>query len=260
MKPRLWLTRPAQQAPATARQFAALGFTVVPVPVLEVVPLAEAAQIHAARARILDFDRYDFAIFVSQNAVAYGAALLDDYWPQLPLHSRFLAVGQATAQALAVAGLPVVSKLPLNSAMNSEALLALPELAQVEGQQVLIFRGLGGRDHLAHSLRARGARVDYCELYRRQCPAQAARQVADALALGAAWLSAHSGESLHNVHALLQAQAPAADWLQWPLLVPGARVAALAGELGFQQILTADNATDQAMVARLQQALAETRS
>lgn len=257
MKPRLWLTRPAQQASETERRFAALGFAVVSVPVLEIVPLVEAEQMHAARARILDFDRYDFAIFVSQNAVAYGAALLDDYWPQLPLHSRFLAVGQATAQALVDAGLPVVSELPLSSAMNSEALLALPELAHMENQQVLILRGLGGRDHLASSLRARGARVDYCELYRRQCPAQAPARVADALALGAAWLSAHSGESLHNLHALLQAQAPSGEWLRWPLLVPGERVAALAGELGFQQVLTAHNATDQAMVARLQQALTE---
>lgn len=257
MMPRLWLTRPAHQAEASAAAFSALGFSVIPVPALEIAPLSDAEQRQAVRNRILDFDRYSFAIFVSQNAVRYGAQWLDEYWPQLPLHSRFLAVGQATAEALKDAGLPVVAELPLTSAMNSEALLALPALQSVADQQIIIFRGLGGRTHLGDTLRARGARVDYCELYHRRAPAGLAAQVADALRQGPAWLVAHSGESLQHLHRALSAQAAAGDWRRWPVLVPGERVAQLAKSLGYEKVLTADNATDTAMCARLQQALGE---
>ena len=255
MKPRLWRTRPIKQWDATAALFETLGFDVLAVPVLEIVPLDDPEQIQSVRARILDFDRYDFAIFVSQNAVEYGAAWLDDCWPELPWHSRFLAIGQATARALAQAGLPVVSEVPISSAMNSETLLALPELSDLHDKHVLIFRGLGGRDHLADSLRTRGAQVDYCELYRRELPAQAAAQVAEAVAQGPAWLSVHSGESLHNLHTLLEQQAPGDHWHAWPLLVPGERVAKQAQKLGFSQLLVAENATDTSMAACLQCAL-----
>ncbi|UTA47777.1 uroporphyrinogen-III synthase [Simiduia sp. 21SJ11W-1] len=256
MSPRLWLTRPADQAAATGAAFAALGFQVQLVPALEIAPLATADQQQAVRNRILDFDRYQWAIFVSQNAVRYGAAWLDEYWPQLPLHSQFLAVGQATAQALHDAGLPVVSELTITRAMNSEALLALPELQAVADQQILIFRGLGGRTYLGDTLRARGARVDYCELYQRQAPAGLNSQVAKALSAGPAWLCVHSGESLHHLHAALIAAGGGQPWRQWPLLVPGERVAELARGLGFDTLLVAENATDSAMCARLQQALA----
>ncbi|MBB3169681.1 uroporphyrinogen-III synthase [Simiduia aestuariiviva] len=255
MKRRLWLTRPAHQAAATTQAFSAPDVDVVSVPVMAIAPLREPAQQQAVRDRILDFDRYDFAIFISQNAVHYGTEWLDEYWPQLPLHCQFLAVGQATATALSAAGLPVVSELPLTSAMNSEALLALPALSELKDKQILIFRGRGGRTHLGDTLRARGARVDYCELYERELPVDAPARVGDALALGPAWLSVHSGESLQHLYQLLQDQADSYSWRTWPLLVPGARVAAMAEAMGFSHILVADNATDGAMAARLRQAL-----
>ena len=53
---------------------------------------------------------------------------------------------------------------------DSEHLLALPELADMAKQRVLIFRGEGGRELLAEALSARGARVDYIECYRRGLP------------------------------------------------------------------------------------------
>jgi len=63
----------------------------------------------------------------------------------------------------------VVDLLAENGA-NSEALLAMPELAQVNGQRFLIIRGQGGREELANVLRSRGASVDYLDVYKRVMP------------------------------------------------------------------------------------------
>ncbi|WP_275576186.1 uroporphyrinogen-III synthase [Aquitalea magnusonii] len=50
---------------------------------------------------------------------------------------------------------------------DSEALLALPQLADVAGQHWLIVRGQGGRALLADTLCARGAQVSLAEVYQR---------------------------------------------------------------------------------------------
>ncbi|AFU99534.1 uroporphyrinogen-III synthase [Simiduia agarivorans] len=252
MSRRLWLTRPAAQAAESRAAFAALGFEVLDVPVLAIEPVTGEAERQAIRTRILDFDRYHWAVFVSQNAVREGVAWLSDYWPQLPLHTRYLAIGAATGRALEQAGLPVVGRPAIDSAMNSEALLALPELADLTDQAVLLFRGEGGRTHLADTLSARGARVDQLALYRRVLPDQAASSVAGALAAGDAVLTVHSGESLDNLCQTLANQQALEACLTWPLVVPGERVAALAETRGFRHITVAVNASDNAMAEALQ--------
>ena len=82
---------------------------------------------------------------------------------------------------------------------DSEGLLETARLQAVRGENIIVFRGEGGREHLRESLEARGARVRYAQCYRR------VRPQADASALLAAWdrgevaaVSALSGETLEN--------------------------------------------------------------
>ena len=61
-------------------------------------------------------------------------------------------------------------------------------------------------------------------------------------------ISVHSGETLDNLMS-----AGGAAWRHTPILVPGERVAQRAIEVGFQQVIVAENATDDAMLQALVQ-------
>lgn len=262
---RVVITRPKAQAEPWAAQLQARGFAAELLELLAICPLVGADQQRAIQNRVLDFDLYQKAIFVSQNAVRYGLEWLDKYWPQLPIGIEYFAVGAATARGLLNEGLAVEDLAQSESgSMTSEALLQSPALQQVAGEKIVIFRGLGGRGHLAEILRERGAQVDYCEVYQRQLPEAAPGQLQLLLNKRQEWqkytnvMALHSGESLQNLqHLISQLPRDLAELLrQSYLLVPSERVAQLAGQAGFAAVLCATNATDGAMT----QALIDARS
>ena len=132
--------------------------------------------------------------------------------------------------------------------MTSEGLLNLPSLQSVEGERVLIVRGVGGRETLRQSLEARGAQVDSLVCYERQpvsLEPDALAALLDRERVELVLLS--SGEGLAHFTALL----PHGETTNLPVLtiaVPSLRVAEQARELGWQHVRVANNATDEAMV------------
>lgn len=253
------ITRPLAQASSWAQQLAAQGFATAILNLLEIVPVSSEEKTRAIKNKILDFDLYQKAIFVSQNAVDFGMQWLDEYWPQLPVGIDYFAVGATTAKKLADYDV-VVTDLAIsgNGGMTSEDLLRAPGLQHVDGEKIIIFRGCGGRGHMAEELRKRGAWVEYCELYERRLPAQANEQL-NKLCENIAQvqqhyvLSVHSGESLENLRALIN-EYPIQYQEQLralPLLVPSQRIAAAAQTAGFNNTICAENATDPAMTDAL---------
>lgn len=162
-------TRPAHQASALTRRLQAEGARVTELPLIHIAPLALAPE---QQRLLLDLDRYDAVFAVSANAARRGLDAAADYWPQWPHRLPAFAVGERTAQVLRDAGLTV--HLPLRP--DSEGLLAMRELQQVQGRHFLLFRGEGGRELLVETLRERGAHIDVMELYRRELPAGATTQ------------------------------------------------------------------------------------
>ena len=142
------ITRPARQAGGFAQKVAVLGGTPVIFPAIVILPPSDPAPLARAHAGLPE---YNFAIFISANAVEYGAPD-PGKWPAALVA---FAPGPGTAEALAAVG--IGGALIPATTFDSEGLLALPELASVHGKRVLIFRGDGGREHLGETLRARGA-------------------------------------------------------------------------------------------------------
>ncbi|MFO1303903.1 MAG: uroporphyrinogen-III synthase [Burkholderiales bacterium] len=231
------VTRPARQAAGLAAQLAALGATPIVFPAIAILPPADDVSLRRAHEELAS---YDAAIFISGNAAEYGAP---GTWPA---HVAAYATGPGTAAALRAVGVPDVA-IP-ETTFDSEGLLALPALADVRGKRIAIFRGEGGREHLASALQARGARVDGIECYRRVRPSSA-DGLAEALLHGRAHaLTVTSSEGLDNLCALLDPRALAA-MRAIPAFVAHPRIEEHARELGFGAIVT--GAGDAGLVAGL---------
>jgi uroporphyrinogen-III synthase len=214
------LTRPRAAAEGLARALEAQGAHVIVCPALAIEPLAPTA---ALRSLIDRLPQFDLAIFVSANAVEHGlaAATRSGPWPA-PL--EVAAIGEATAEALRNSGhAKVISPAERH---DSEGLLALARLQAVKGQNIIVFRGEGGRERIKEALEERGARVEYAECYRRVRPR------ADIGPLLARWrgggiqaVSALSAETLRNFVAMAGGEAHSL-MASTTLVVPHAAIAA----------------------------------
>jgi uroporphyrinogen-III synthase len=223
------VTRPARQAGGIARQLAVLGATPIVFPAIVILPPADRASLDSAHATL---DQFDIAIFVSANAVEYGAPAPTDW----PAKLVALAPGPGTAAALVATGI-ADARFPA-STFDSEGLLALPELCDVSAKRVVIFRGEGGRGDLGATLRARGAVVTYVECYRRAAPVTGAAGLSEVLREGRAHaLTLTSSEGLDNLCALLDAD-DMRRLRQLPAFVPHPRIAEHARSLSFAPVET----------------------
>jgi uroporphyrinogen-III synthase len=240
------VTRPAHQAEGLCKLIEQQGGSAYRFPVLEILDPLEPRPLQLIASRL---DDYDWAIFVSANAVerALDSILAVRDWPET---ARIAVIGQSSARALERYGLS--ADLVPENRFDSEALLALPAMQRVEGLHFVIFRGDGGREHLAETLRQRGARVDYIEAYRRARPSVDTGPLLGQWNAGAIDIVVvNSAESLHNLTDLMGESG--ADLLhKTPLLVVSERMLSLVQQLGFEQTpVVAENATDAAVLKAL---------
>jgi uroporphyrinogen-III synthase len=261
---RVLLTRPADQALGLAAGIRAQGGVAIALPLLNIVPVQAAEDTQRIRALVMDLDQYEIAIFISTNAAALGLEWIQNFWPQLPVGLQACAVGPGTAAVLRQLPWPVHCA---TTGVTSEDLLALPVLQQVDGKRIALFRGKGGRELLAETLRERGARVDYVELYTREAPAHTpaqARQLLQEHGINCVVLT--SQQIFDTFNTLLRQSVAALDVSQdkarspllglpqnLTLIVPSARVEDIARRSGYPRVLNAGGADDQAVLACLRQ-------
>ena len=244
---RILVTRPAGQAKHLCGLIEAAGHECIHLPAIEIIEPADSYRLEALTDTLED---YDLAVFVSVNAVRMGVEFILNHrdWPA---DTRIATVGASSAAALLPYGLSV--DLQPEHQYNSEALLALDELQDMSGRCVVIFRGNGGREVLRDTLLARGADVDYVEVYQRKCPAVEEQRIQALLQPGYLdCITITSNAALQNLFAMAGSKGQPL-LLQIPLVVMGARQAALAQQLGFVHApLIAANASDEAIVAAIQ--------
>jgi len=240
------VTRPAHQAEQLCALVEQQGGTAIPFPVLEIGEPLDLEPLVRAAQRL---DEFDYAVFVSANAVrqALDRILTLRDWPAA---LAIVVIGKRSAEELQQFGLRA-DVFPERK-FNSEALLELEEMHQVQGKRFVIFRGDGGREFLADSLRKRGAEVEYVQAYRRLQPS------CDSSTLLQRWQAGeidivlvNSAESLENLFDML-GQRGRELLIGTQLLVASERMLPLAAKLGFNlQPVVADNATDGAVLDAL---------
>ncbi len=246
---RVLITRPAAQARALCALIEQQGGATLPLPLLEIAPVSDPGLV---RNLLAEAAHYDFALFTSVNAVDYALQLAPNTrWPR-----RIGCIGAATAQAVTAAGLPA----PLTPAQDysSEGLLALAELHNLEDTRVLLVTGVGGRETLADTLRARGAHVVRAEVYRRT-PATVREAELRAALAHADCAVVTSGETLERLLAVTPAGLRA-RLLQLPLVVPSQRVLQMARAHGFTAAIGVPQPMSDAGLLRALMELANSRA
>jgi uroporphyrinogen-III synthase len=225
------VTRPAGQATHLAEALVELGAHPVLFPVLAIADVTDTAPLLDAAIRL---EQYDWAVFVSPNAVDKALAVVLEY-RQWPASVRVATVGHSSEEALARHG--VRNVVAPQERFDSEALMELPPLQDMAGKRVIIFRGDGGRDLFGDTMKARGAEVDYVTCYRRSKPAL------DPAPLLKLWgdsrldaLTVTSSEGLRNLYEMVGKLGQ--SWLKkTPTFVPHARIAEQARALGLTQVI-----------------------
>jgi uroporphyrinogen-III synthase len=172
-------------------------------------------------------------LFTSPAAVQAAAALQG---LQARAGQTWLAVGAGTAQALQRHG---IAQVVHPARMDSEGLLALPELQDLAGSEVGFVSAPEGRNLLAPSLVQRGATLVRADVYTRQDIALSAAAITRLMALSApACVVISSSGALDRVVAQLPAQARTA-LLATPAVAASDRLADHARATGFLDVATA---------------------
>ena len=184
----------------------------------------------ATHAALRDALAASHVVFTSPAAVRAARALQ-------PLHMRpgqsVCAVGAGTAAALRRAG---VANVHSPARMDSEGLLALPALQDVQGRDVGLVTAPGGRGEIAPALGARGARVLRADVYAREVVPLSVSAMQQLREVGAPLsLALSSGEALQRVLAVLPADL-VARLRPAHVVAASERLRVLARDLGFTDI------------------------
>jgi len=225
------VTRPEQQTQFLSEQLTQLGAKVISMGVIDIMPIEPKEWPKIA------LETQDMIVFVSRNAVDCFVAGLTT---PLPVTTSLVAVGAATARYMSEKGLRVDIQAPAPA--GSESLLALPEMQSVAGQYVTIVRGETGRELIADTLTARGANIQYLEVYRRCLPSYSTAEIAEAASANIIVVMSVAG--LENVCELLNND----TIKEKKLIVVSERIKQFALGLGFQCVAVTADVSDTAVV------------
>lgn len=247
---RVVVTRPEREALRWVRDLSEQGLPAVALPLIEVGPVDDPADVRQAWQHLGD---YVGVMFVSGNAVDYffrsNPVLAPVFIGQAATKTRVWAPGPGTAHALLRQGVAPewLDAPPIDAGQfDSEALWQVVRPQVRPGARVLIVRGGdsrgpadatertdqgSGRDWFANQVRQAGAQADFVMAYQRGAPefTQAQRESAvQAATDGSVWLFS-STEAVSNLRACLSGQ----SWAAARAVATHPRIAAAARQAGF---------------------------
>lgn len=249
----LWITRPRGQADQLGDMLRKKGAEVLHLPMIQIEQIPVDKKMTATVKKLKDFD---MVFFISTNAAHFAMELMETELTKFPDKPLYFAPGPTTAKVLEAYGLKAVYP---EKATSTEALLILPEIRKClekksrKKKQALIFRGKGGRELLAKSLKAKGVEVTYLELYKRKLPSFSELYIQEIINKkkpdGIVFSSA---EALHNFISLFDGVY--SGYKAIPIFVSSERLQILARKLGFETIKLLKAAHDNSVVRGVEEA------
>jgi uroporphyrinogen-III synthase len=239
------VTRPLKQADNLCDLIEASNGQAIRFPTIEILPPDNSESVHQ---KLGELSNFDMGIFISRNAVL--KTIQHPAFNMIQLQGLTLfAIGAGTAEQLSEFGIVHVAYVEGKS--SSEELLEKEELQTkcVANKNIIIFRGRGGREYLAETLKSRGAKVDYIEVYIRNCP-NYDRSVLEQIWLdgGPDIIVVTSSEALQNLFHMLSSEQREL-LIHKQLITIGTRIADLASKLGFiKKTLVAECASDKGIL------------
>ncbi len=231
---RVLVTRPEPMGQELVRLLQQRGIEAVHFPALIINPVKKPQP-------LTELFYAEFVIFISPNAVKYGAKYLN-----LSNKQQLIAVGMGSASALQELGF---TNVVVPDELTSEGLLETSILQQINGKKIAVVKGLGGREFLRDSLVARGALVTEFAVYQRLRP----NKLLDQAKLAEIdVILATSIESVENLIAMTPESLRAELWNRhW--LVTSARIERFV-HLQASQVRTvlADNASNETLLRSLE--------
>ncbi len=223
-------TRPLEQGQALSRAINSAGGIAIDFPTI----LIEATHPNWLR-HMPELTQINQAIFISTNAVHYFFNTLEKHNIDWPNNIQITAVGHATAEALSTRGF---TSHHIPAIADSEHLLALKSLQQIQQQTILLIKGVGGRPVIAETLHTRDAYLIPLSVYRRVLPTMSEQYINslwhdDAVDI----ILFTSQQTMNNLFTLFGKEA--STWIcSKPCLVISTRLEKEAALLGMRTIIT----------------------
>ncbi len=234
----LLITRPLPKLQASAEAFEQAGINAVGVATSDIQSIPSKAN--ELQQFLFGSPSVNIIIVTSIYAVP---ATLDalNHVSLLSAPTTLIAVGDATANALHSAHLPF--KIVTPSLHTSEGILVMQQLNEANCTQVVIIKGEGGRDTLAHVLGGRGISVTEFCVYKREPLTNPIYtkvwKIGDVSGIIAT--SENMANQLISSHSM--------QLLALPWLTVSERVATSLRNLGIARVSVCNRATDQALIA-----------
>lgn len=157
------ITRPDEKGTQLLAMLNKAGIAALHMPLFSIQAGAELNQLPR---QLNQLNAEDYVFIVSQNAIRYSDQTLQQAGFPWREDLHYFTVGRRTA--LAFASQTERSIAYPFAQETSEGVLALPAMADLQGKNVLILRGNGGRAFFAEQAILRGATIHTLECYRRE--------------------------------------------------------------------------------------------
>ncbi|MBC3864144.1 uroporphyrinogen-III synthase [Undibacterium jejuense] len=245
------ITRPLAQARDFAVKVNQIGRESVLFPLIDIHGLSDQTLIRKAVRELAEFA---LVVFVSPNAIdAFFQHVIT--WP---IDVPIAVMGAGSRLALSKHGLTEQNASIISPAnrlkTDSETLLEVLDVASLAGKKVLIVRGTDGRDFLSDALRSFGAEVILLSAYQRCAPEfddQKKVQLIHLLEVDHQWVvtSSEALRTLMNWCVQLEISKIVAKLQHQTIIVPHARIAEVAQQMGFHFITLTASGDENVLVA-----------